>query len=100
MRIKCGFGFQFYSNLILIEVGLQIATVPELPAPAFASTPPTNNDDQADRESGDCPWASKSGKALAAPRLPQPATGLPIAKGERTTANRERFHSMSEILRL
>ena len=39
MRIKCGFGFQFYSNLILIEVGLQIATVPELPAPAFASTP-------------------------------------------------------------
>ena len=38
-RNKYGFGFQFYSNLILIEVGLQIATVPELPAPAFASTP-------------------------------------------------------------
>jgi hypothetical protein len=31
--------FQFYSNLILIEVRLQIAAVPELPAPAFASTP-------------------------------------------------------------
>jgi hypothetical protein len=39
MPIKCGFGFQFYSNLILIEVDLQIATVSELPAPAFASTP-------------------------------------------------------------
>jgi hypothetical protein len=35
-RNKYGFGFQFYSNLILIEVGLQIAAVQALPAPAFA----------------------------------------------------------------
>ncbi len=31
--------FQFYSNLVLIEVGLQIATVPELSALVFALTP-------------------------------------------------------------
>ena len=71
---KYASAFQFYSNLILIEVGLQTATVPELPAPAFASTPQPTNDDQADRESGGCPWASKSRKALVTGRDELPTT--------------------------
>ena len=38
-EINTASAVQFCSNLILIEVGLQIAAVPALPAPAFASTP-------------------------------------------------------------
>jgi hypothetical protein len=38
-EINTASAFQFYSNLVLIEVGLQIATVPELSALVFALTP-------------------------------------------------------------